>query len=117
MMPEREAEQSFQVILETPEGTRHLLCGRDEYLWDAAARQGVWLPSICLQGRCLTCAGKLVQGEVNQSSADSFFTEDEEAGFVLLCRARPRSNLQIRTHQAGEMRAHRLAHGLPAPYA
>jgi len=94
-----------------------LVCGKDEFVWDAAARQGVWLPSICLQGRCLTCAGKLVEGKVDQSSADSYFREDEEAGFVLLCRAQPRTNLRIRTHQALEMRAHRLAHGLPAPYA
>ncbi len=116
-MPEQEPGQSFQVILETPEGVRHLVCGKDEFLWDAAARQGVLLPSICFQGRCLTCAGKLVEGKVDQSSADTYFREDEEAGFVLLCRARPRSNLRIRTHQALEMRAHRLAHGLPAPYA
>ena len=116
-MPEPETGQSFQVILETPEGTRRLACGRDEYLWDAAARQGVLLPSICHQGRCLSCAGKLLEGEVDQSAADSIFIEDEAAGFVLLCRARLRSNVHIRTHQSGEMRAHRLAHGLPAPYA
>jgi ferredoxin len=117
MMPKQEPVRSFPVILETPEGVRTLVCREDEYLWDAAARQGVWLPSICFQGRCLTCAGKLVDGKVDQSSADSYFPEDEAAGFVLLCRARPRSNLRIRTHQAIQMRAHRLAHGLPAPYA
>lgn len=116
-MPEEEPGRSFQVILETPEGVHTLVCRGDEYLWDAAARNGVLLPSICLQGRCLSCAGKLMEGEVDQSSADTFFSEDAEAGFVLLCRARPRSNLRIRTHQALEMRAHRLAHGLPAPYA
>jgi ferredoxin len=116
-MLKEELRGSFQVTLETPEGVRALVCRDDEYLWDAAARQGVWLPSICFQGRCLTCAGKLVEGEVDQSSADSFFPEDEEARFVLLCRARPLSDLRIRTHQANEMRAHRLRHGLPAPYA
>ncbi len=116
-MPEQEHEQSFQVILETSEGIRHLVCGKDEFLWDAAARQGVLLPFICLQGRCLTCAGRLVEGKVDQSSADTYFKEDEKAGFVLLCRARPCSDLRVRTHQALEMRAHRLAHGLPAPYA
>jgi ferredoxin len=116
-MPEQEPAHSFQIILETPEGERHLVCGKDEYLWDAAARQGVELPSICLQGRCLTCAGKLVEGTVDQSSADSIFREDEEAGFVLLCRTQPRSNVRVRTHQALQMREHRLAHGLPAPYA
>jgi hypothetical protein len=29
----------------------------------------------------------------------------------------PRSNLRILTHQEWEMREHRLAKGLPAPYA
>ncbi len=116
-MTTQEPGRSFQVILETPDGIRRLVCGEHEYLWDAAARQGISLPSICFQGRCLTCAGKLVEGEVDQSTADSFFREDDVAGFVLLCRARPRSNLRIRTHQADQMRAHRLAHGLPAPYA
>jgi ferredoxin len=105
------------MILETPEGVRALDCGEDEYLWNAAARQGVWLPSICHQGRCLTCAGKLLEGTVDQSAADAFFPQDEAAGFVLLCRARPRSNLRILTHQVNQMREHRLAHGLPAPYA
>lgn len=96
---------------------RSLACRPDEYLWDAAARNDVSLPYICLQGRCLSCAGKLVEGEIDQSDADTFFREDEEAGFVLLCRARPLSNVRICTHQAGQMREHRLAHGLPAPYA
>jgi ferredoxin len=118
MMAEEDGDKEIvQVELETPEGVRRIVCSKDEFVWDAAARQGVALPSICLQGRCLSCAGKLLEGEVDQSAADSYFREDEEAGFVLPCRARPRSDLRIRTHQALEMRAHRLAHGLPAPYA
>jgi ferredoxin len=107
----------WDVVLETPGGLRKLRCGEDEYLWWAAAREGIALPSICLQGRCLECAGRLFHGKVDQSAADSYFPEDEAAGFVLLCRARPRSSVRIRTHQAAEMREHRLAHGLPAPYA
>ncbi len=115
--PESSNETSWDVAFELPGGIRRLRCGEGEYLWWAAAREGIALPSICLQGRCLECAGRLLHGRVDQSSADSYFPEDEAAGFVLLCRARPRSSLRIRTHQAAEMRAHRLAHGLPAPYA
>lgn len=92
-------------------------CGGDEYVWDAAARHGVRLPSICRQGRCLTCAGKLLCGKVDQSHADTYFPEDEAEGFVLLCRALPLSDLRIRTHCQLVMREHRLAHGLPAPYS
>lgn len=107
----------FQVVLDTPEGTRTIGCGRDEYVWDAAARSGVRLPAICHQGRCLTCAGKLIAGEVDLRDADSYFPEDRRDGFVLLCRAKPLSDLRILTHQQWEMREHRIAHGLPAPYA
>ena len=110
-------QRCWDVVLETPGGVRKLRCGEDEYLWWAAAREGISLPSICLQGRCLECAGRLLQGSVDESSADSYFPQDEAAGFVLLCRGRPRSSLRIRTHQAAEMRAHRVAQGLPAPYA
>ena len=103
--------------LETPEGLHTFDCGAAEYIWNAAARHGIVLPSICRQGRCLTCAGKLLAGEVDQSDADLYFPEDRAAGFVLLCRAKPLTDLRIRTHAAHEMREFRLAHGLPAPYA
>jgi ferredoxin len=107
----------FTVVLETPESTHTLACSAREYIWDAAARSGVQLPAICHQGRCLTCAGRLMEGEVDQSDADAYFPEDRAGGFVLLCRAKPLRDVRIRTHQQWEMRAHRLAHGLPAPYA
>jgi ferredoxin len=105
------------VVLETPEGLRTVQCSEDEYVLDAARRGGVELPLICHQGRCLTCAGKLLAGEVDQSDADLYFPEDRARGFILLCTAKPRSNLRILTHQQSEMRRHRTALGLPAPYA
>ncbi|HTF64725.1 MAG TPA: 2Fe-2S iron-sulfur cluster-binding protein [Edaphobacter sp.] len=110
-----------RVALETPEGTRVFDCGEDERIWDVAAMHGVALPAICHQGRCLTCAGRLLEGrvggEVEHDHPDAYFAEDEAAGYVLLCCAMPRSEVLIRTHQEWEMREHRLAHGLPAPYA
>ena len=109
--------ESYLVVLETPEGERSVRCNRNEFIWNAAARQGIRLPSICHQGRCLTCAGRLLSGAVDQSRADTFFPEDKEAGFVLLCTAKPRSDLRILTHQQWVMREHRLALQLPAPYS
>ncbi len=91
--------------------------GGDEYGWDVAARPRWMAASICRQGRCLTCAGQLLSGEVDQSDADTYFPEDKAAGFVLLCRVIPLADLQIRTHMQLEMREHRLAHGLPAPHS
>ena len=46
-----------------------------------------------------------------------FFPADCEAGFVLLCTGKPCSDLRIITHQADEMRRHRLRNKLPAPYS
>jgi ferredoxin len=74
------------------------------------------LPSTCRQGQCLACAARLVQGEVDQAAAASYFPEDRTAGFVLLCTAQARSDLVVITHQQWDMRRHRIAHGLPAPY-
>lgn len=112
-MPER----VYRVTLETPHGICRFTCRENEYLLDAAEGSDAHVPFICRQGRCLTCAGKLIEGSVDQSDADSFYPEDESASFVLLCRAKPRSDLRIRTHQENDMRRHRIKHGLPAPYS
>jgi ferredoxin len=83
----------------------------------AAAADGIALPAICHQGRCLTCAGRLLEGMVEHDHPDAYFVQDEEESFILLCRAIPQSEVRIRTHQEWEMRNHRIANGLPAPYA
>jgi ferredoxin len=87
----------------------------DEYLLEAANAAGLGLPYMCLQGWCTTCAGRVLEGRVDQTEARRFYPQDEAAGFVLLCSAFPRSPLRIRTHQKEAMRAHRRAIGLPAP--
>lgn len=109
-------DKAYSVLLETPEGERRFLCHQDEFIWNAAARNGILLPAICHQGRCLTCAGRLLSGTVDQSSANSYFPEDERAGFVLLCTAKPLSDVRVRTHEQVLMRQHRAKLGLPAPY-
>jgi ferredoxin len=89
--------------------------GDNQYLLDAAIAAGLDLPYMCLQGWCTTCAGKILEGATDQSEALRIYPEDEEAGFVLLCSAFPRSNLRILMNQKEQMRAHRRAHGRPAP--
>ncbi len=87
----------------------------NQYLLEAASQAGLDLPYMCLQGWCTTCAGKVLEGEVDQSEALRYYPHDAAAGFVLLCSAYPRSDLRILTHQKEQMRAHRRAHHLPAP--
>lgn len=106
------------MILETPSGAQVIVVQAGEHIWDAARRQGIVLPAICHQGRCLTCSGQLIgPGEFDQTDSVSYYPQDREAGFILLCTARARSNLHIRTHTQIGMREHRKQHGLPAPYA
>jgi ferredoxin len=108
----------LSVILLLPEGERSIQVSCDQHIWDAAYAAGIILPALCHQGRCLTCAGRLENGgEVDQSDSATYFPEDREAGFVLLCTGRPRSALRIRTHQQGEMRQFRRQKKLPAPYS
>jgi ferredoxin len=73
---------------------------------------------MCHQGYCLTCAARLENGgEVDQADSEQYYPGDRDAGFVLLCTAKPRSNLQIRIHQAKAMREFRKSKNLPAPYS
>lgn len=97
---------------------RTITVGEGEHIWDAAKAQGITLPAICHQGRCLTCAGQLEGGgDFDSSDASYYYPDDRQAGYILLCTAKPRSDLTIRTDQQHEMRAFRRAHRLPAPYS
>ena len=81
-----------------PDETVTIECGGDEYVWGAAARQG-GPAAFHLSLRPLPDrAGQLLSGEVDQRGADTYLAEDMAEGFVLLCRTRPLTDLQIRTH-------------------
>jgi ferredoxin len=111
----RESLATYQVTFITETQERTIAIKDDVYILDAGTEAGLELPFHCLQGWCTTCAGKILEGKVDQSEARRIFPQDEAAGFVLLCSAYPRSHLRILTHQKEAMRAFRRSCGLPAP--
>lgn len=99
-----------------PDGTaRTVTVAEGQHLLDAGLEAELDLPYRCLQGWCLTCAGKLVSGEVDQRDSRRYYHQDREAGFVLPCTARPKSDVVLETHARDEMRRNRELHHLPFP--
>ena len=82
---------------------RVIEAGEDEDILTAAARQGMPLPSSCLEGSCTTCTGRLLEGVVEQDRALALRDQEKARGFVLLCVARARSDCVVRTHCADDL--------------
>jgi ferredoxin len=112
---------SYTVVIEVPDEcdidqageTVEIEVNEAEYVLSAARSAGVWLPADCQQGWCTTCAAELLDGEVDQSDAKRYYEEDEAAGLILSCVAKPRSDLRIRACQYDEMLNHRAEHDKP----
>jgi ferredoxin len=67
----------------------------DEPIYQAALKAGVQLPIGCDYGGCITCAAKLVSGEVRQPGATALNKRQSKAGYILLCVACPKSDCMI----------------------
>jgi len=76
---------------------RVIECAADRSVLDSALAQGVALPYGCRTGTCGQCRGRLAAGQVDQGPRPPLgLTEPERAeGFVLLCQAAPRSDLEV----------------------
>lgn len=109
------AEKVHQITLISNGQAATFPCPESEFILHAALDHGFDLPYSCLQGWCITCAGRILSGTVDQSASIRFFEEDARERFVLLCTARPTSDLCIETQQKEEMRAHRIRNSLPVP--
>jgi ferredoxin len=57
--------------------------------------QGVDLPYGCEYGGCITCAAKLVEGEVDQRRQVALNNRQMDNGYVILCVARATSDITL----------------------
>ena len=67
----------------------------DKPLLDTLEQRGVSLPYGCRYGGCISCAAKLLDGEVDQSEGVALNGRQMYDGYVLLCVARPQSDCTL----------------------
>ena len=76
----------------------------DQKILKAAHERGIDLPSSCKAGVCTTCVAKCIgEGSVDQSEGMGLSPTLQEEGYVLLCIAYPRSDLEVETGKEDEV--------------
>jgi len=66
-------------------------CDDDQTFLDAIEEYGLVVPYSCRAGVCMTCAAKIVRGQVDLGEA-ALGDEGKNEGFVLTCSGFPRSD-------------------------
>jgi NAD(P)H-flavin reductase/ferredoxin len=70
-------------------------CGPDGNVLDSALAAGYEIPYSCRSGICGSCRGHIVSGRVSGGVGGGLSEEERRAGDVLLCQAKPCSDLTV----------------------
>jgi ferredoxin len=90
----RDRQKGILYTLDVPE---------DQYILQAAEKQGVQLPFSCRNGACTSCAVRILAGEIYQPEAMGLSPKLKEQGYALLCVSYPRSDLEVETQDEDEV--------------
>lgn len=82
------------ITLSNRGGATYSVNGRKALL-ESLRAQGVDLPYGCRYGGCISCAAKLIEGEVDQGAQKALNNRQIEQGYVILCVARPMTDCTL----------------------
>ena len=95
---------TYSVTLIDVEGEENTFeCDEETLIIDQAEEEGIDMPYSCRGGSCSTCAGKIVEGTVNQEDQSMLDDEQVEDGYVLTCVAYPTSDVTIELGKEEEL--------------
>ena len=84
----------FTVTIANRENASYQVDARHSIL-DSLREQGVDLPYGCKYGGCITCAAKLIAGDLDQRRQVALNNRQINNGYVILCVARATSDITL----------------------
>ena len=91
--------QTYSVTITHQGKTQTIQVSEDQTVLAAAVDAGIDLPNSCNAGVCTTCAGKIIEGSVDQSDGMGLSPDLQKEGYALLCVAYPRSDLKVESEK------------------